>query len=95
MNIRLTSNSTVTHISPAWSDHNILSLNYCVGQRPTGRGNWRFNPILLKNEKFCTELHPNLHTYGDLQTQWEKVKKVTKKLAKSFSCKYTVTGKMV
>ncbi|KAI9345974.1 hypothetical protein BD770DRAFT_328348 [Pilaira anomala] len=90
-----TSQGSITHISSSWSDHNILSLDYCVGQRPTGRGVWRFNPLLLKNEKFCSELtnklhdlHPQLSSYGDIHHQWDQVKQVTKKMAKSFSGKY-------
>ncbi|KAG2190521.1 hypothetical protein INT47_004146, partial [Mucor saturninus] len=90
-----TSNGDVIHISRSWSDHNILTVDYCVGTNPTGRGVWRFNPLLLKNALFCqtlsanlNKLYPRLDQYGSVQNQWDQIKTRVKRVARKFSCQY-------
>jgi hypothetical protein len=39
-------------IPQAWTDHNLLFIRISMGHQLTGKGVWRFNPILLKNKFF-------------------------------------------
>ena len=89
---RKISKSLVKHISRTWTDHELLSVEFQIGTTPTGKGVWRFNPVLLNNPTFCSTLketlltlHPSLTTYGDVQQQWDTVKKKIRTVAKRFA----------
>jgi exonuclease III len=92
---RQTSRCLVKHVSRTWTDHELLSVDFQIGITPTGKGVWRFNPILLNNPDFCSTLkdalltlHTSLDTYGDVQQQWDIVKEKIRTVAKRFATKH-------
>lgn len=90
-----TSNGETTHISREWTDHNLISIELSIDSTPTGRGVWRFNPLLLKKEHFrnqltitLTKLYSKISHYNSVQEQWDQVKEETKRFSKKFGAKH-------
>lgn len=87
-------------IPRTWTDHNLLSIRMSVGQSPTGKGVWRFNPLLLKNESFCTALSQHLVEFvsslsveDNVHKQWDQVKNEIKRFSRKFGVKHTAWRK--
>ncbi|KAG0755048.1 hypothetical protein G6F24_012096 [Rhizopus arrhizus] len=94
------SRGTVTYITPAWSDHFLLtSVFHLTASVPSpgsqiGKGLWRAHPRLAKDSAFCEKLEKtisdtvaNFDPDLDVTLKWQELKSVTQKTAKAHSRK--------
>lgn len=91
----LLTNATVGFIPASWSDHAILEVSFKLGQSKLGPGLWRGNPCYANNPTFQKQLAERINTALDNmdvdmspQDQWERVKRVTKKVIQRFVVKH-------
>lgn len=47
------------------SDHSPVSFSLRLGDNMPAQGNWRFNPQLITNKKFCEYLETNIKLFFD------------------------------
>ncbi|KAG0905678.1 hypothetical protein G6F33_011975 [Rhizopus arrhizus] len=91
---------SVTYITPAWSDHFLLtSVFHLTASVPSqgsqiGKGLWRAHPRLAKDSAFCEKLEKKISDTVakfapdlDVTLKWQELKSVTQKTAKAHSRK--------
>ncbi|KAG1453240.1 hypothetical protein G6F46_009277 [Rhizopus delemar] len=89
------SNTAITCLHPAWSDHSILQSTYTLGASKFGPGLWRADPsyashqpLQQKLEKGISKLLQRTDLDRTPQQQWEEVRILTAKIIRSYSIAY-------
>lgn len=85
------SEASITPI--ATSDHAIISINLGEEGAPRGPGLWRFNSVLLQDERYVSEMFDTLETLkndppiADPVANWEWTKYVIRKETSAYEKK--------
>ena len=53
----------IHHLLSTWTDHSLLSFDIALDQVDIGSGAWRFNPLLLRGNWFCSLLDQSVITF--------------------------------
>jgi hypothetical protein len=90
--------TNIHRLNSYWSDHSILEIKFIVGQSPSGPGLWRANPAYANHAVLHDQIKQKItqvmysFSLGETLTaaqKWDRIKKATKKVIKSYSFKYS------
>ncbi|CDH55956.1 hypothetical protein RO3G_01611 [Lichtheimia corymbifera JMRC:FSU:9682] len=97
------SNAQQWHMSSAWTDHEMMTVDFRIHSMDTGPGCWRFNPLLLGQPPFDLLLQDTVKEYFtqlddeliemDPQACWDNLKTVLKETAIDYSFRQRHTTK--
>lgn len=80
-------------LHPSWTDHALLSIKLRLGKLNTGRGLWRGNPYLVKQDKYVSKIDKGIsHFMNNIladssessQVKWDRLKGYVRKLTQSY-----------
>lgn len=76
----------------SWTDHALLHFTYTVGAANVGKGTWRADPALARNQLYIRKLSTEIDNYVlhkmsptiPVQDQWDHIKRMVKKVTQNF-----------
>ncbi|KAI8364549.1 hypothetical protein BD560DRAFT_164118 [Blakeslea trispora] len=88
--------TSITHLSPTWSDHAILTVTTHMGSSKLKGGLWRANPAYASQRAFkhkvsakIEDILNNASASESPQIVWDRVKTATAQMARKYGIKHT------